>query len=154
MLEDLSSAEAPRRGSWEIRYWDVASGRLWDDVLTEVLYKNAQPHQSNSPAFFAFQLKVRRALGFVLVFETDLLGFGCLAAGSAHFDLALVEPALVDWGLLDVVCFGHAVVELELFHKAFVGFAERSCLADLCQSLVGCDAVSLHKEGAGHCGRP
>jgi hypothetical protein len=108
--------------------------------------------ESHVPAFLALQLKVRRALRLVLVLEPDLLGFRRLAAGSAHFDLALVEPALIDGRLLDVVCFGHTVVELELFHEAIVGLAEGSRLANLCQGLAGCDAISLHEEGAGYCG--
>jgi hypothetical protein len=133
-------------------------GAAEDELVRVVVFtvtndEKTIPSGQDIPAFLAFQLKVRRALHLVLVFEADLLGFGCLAAGSAHFDLALVEPALIDGRFLDVVCFGHTVVELELFHEAIVGLAEGPRLANLCQGLAGCDAISLHEEGAGHCGR-
>jgi len=87
----------------------------------------------------------------VLVFEADLFRLWCLAACAAHLDFTLVEPSLVDGRALDVVRFGHSVVEFELLHEAVVGLAEGPGLADLGEGLARCDAVSLHEKGAGYC---
>lgn len=78
---------------------------------------------------------------FVLVFETNLLCFGCLAASPAEFDLSLVQPALVCGRRLHVLWRGHRVVQLKLLHETVIGLTERPRFSHLCQGLHWRDAV-------------
>lgn len=103
------------------------------------------------PALLAFELKVRRrALRLVLILEANLLCFRRLSTCSAHLDLALIQPSLVDGRILDVISLRHTVVELELLHETVIRLTKWSCLANLGQGLIWRDAVSLHEKCAGH----
>lgn len=105
----------------------------------------------DGPAFLAFELKRRHVrLGWtrVLVLEPDPVGVGRLPAGPARFDLALVQPALVDGSVREVRRGTHLMPELELVHEAVVRFAERPAFADKSEGLRGCDTGVADQVGA------
>jgi hypothetical protein len=89
----------------------------------------------------------------MLVFEADLVGVWGLATCSTELDFTLVQPALVDGCILDIVRGPHRMIQLELFHEAIVGLTESSSFTDLGQSLGWTDSIAMHQICTNDCRR-
>ena len=75
----------------------------------------------HGPAFSASKLEACVLVGGMLVFETNLLCFGCLTHGSAQLDLALVNPSLIGRRIFNITRRLHLMVQFQLFHESFIG---------------------------------
>lgn len=81
-------------------------------------------HREYVPALLASHLECCGAmLCFMLVFESDLLGFRRLTACSAKLDLPLIQPSLVRRRLFDILGRCHLMVQFKLLPEALVGLA-------------------------------